>query len=943
MASPFSGAHWIWCARNDPHAYNQTVCFRRTFSTRQPEQAVLRITADSAYRLYVNGTWVEDGPARAWPEHYQYDELDVTNLLRDGENRIEVTARYFGVGTMHQIPRQGGLIARIDLTRRGRTESIVTDREWEASPSFGHEPRTPKVGIQMEPVEEYDARLAAVSDFQPAVEQYAATRGPWKDLVPRKTPALTRRPRKPSSFREALRVRRGRPRHCVPVAQLANPGVIESNRNSGTPVILASVLEVRRKTRYDFTSDHWQTVVNGKRLKTGKVTLQPGRHAVVFFSRTLCESGHEKEFPFPFLYPEHARWRAPDPDAPERTWLLAVVADCRIVETDMIWADFCHPEVEQAEKRWAEKSASIATACRNPESLVPALAAHLRDVEDDEIFFGDFTAEFQERDPLGSAARSVDRGGAVCRGGQGRTVLRPPRGADLELCYDMGEETCGYFEFTVKADEGVILDLHAVEYIRDDGVIQHTHANRNGVRYVTKKGVNRFISLKRRAGRYLFLTIRNQHAAVELRRLRVIESTAPVEPVAVFRSDDPQLDRIHAVAERTLKLCMEDTFTDCPLYEQVYWVGDGRNEALYAYATYGDTAVSRNGLELGAESLERFPITGCQIPSSWTVLLPAWSFLWGMQVWEYYAYTGDRRFLKRLWPAVLENLEGAHGYLDEHGLFSAAHWNLLEWAPIDDGHRTVLHNSMLMVGAYDAAIRCAGALNDDRARRRLKRRRNALARAVNAWWDETRNSYPDSVHEDGTPSPKISQHTSMLAIMCDVIPDEHREQALENLLHPPRGMTRIGSPFALQFYYEALEKCGRYEAILKGIREQFGPMIEQGATTLWETFANSTCSPEGFPTRSHCHAWSASPLYFLNRIALGIRPEGVGSRAFTVSPWIGGLEKAQGATATPHGPVRVSWKRRGETLRIRIDAPENIDIRFVPNQSMDGLEVEIDR
>jgi hypothetical protein len=99
-------------------------------------------------------------------------------------------------------------------------------------------------------------------------------------------------------------------------------------------------------------------------------------------------------------------------------------------------------------------------------------------------------------------------------------------------------------------------------------------------------------------------------------------------------------------------------------------------------------------------------------------------------------------------------------------------------------------------------------------------------------------------------------------------------------------------------------------------------MLEAGATTVWETFPGSTCSPAGFPTRSHCHGWSAGPLYFLNRIVLGIRQQGVGGKAFVISPWFAGLTHARGAMATPHGPLRVAWRiADGEAvveLRVRL-------------------------
>ena len=91
------------------------------------------------------------------------------------------------------------------------------------------------------------------------------------------------------------------------------------------------------------------------------------------------------------------------------------------------------------------------------------------------------------------------------------------------------------------------------------------------------------LKLKRRSGRYLFLTLRNQKTPVQIRNLRLIESIYPVNQIGNFQCSDLRLDRIWEISTRMLKICMEDTFSDCPLYEQTHWVGDAANESLLAY------------------------------------------------------------------------------------------------------------------------------------------------------------------------------------------------------------------------------------------------------------------------------------------------------------------------------------------------------------------------
>jgi len=919
-------AKWIWCSQQDIHGYNLAAQFKKEFRAGKVKKAVLHITADSQYRVALNGTWINDGPGRAYPEHWSFDRYDVTSLLKRGMNRIEVTARYYGTGTFHQIPQQAGLLAELNLDGT----LIGTDASWLAAPLDALCRWTPKVSCQMEPVESFDARLSASPDWKSAVELFASARGPWKDLSPRRSPPLTKKRCRMEAVQSILRVKRVSPRVCVPVTRIAWPELIEANQHTGRPVVLASVLILRKKQAVDFSSIDWKVAVDGVSVN-GEVTLPAGKYAVLFFCVNFY--GHAKELSFPFLNQTGLRWSQ---------WQVFVKEEFLFRCNDRLWHWFPNEEAECAKQNWLKEAGRLSGVWKNPESAIPAIGKKV-EISEEQLFMEDFHTEFMERTPAGPADRCVENATAICRGGKGSLTVHPVRGGDVEICYDLGVQRCGYLDCAIKADAGVTVDIHLVEYIKPDGTVQHTEGNRNGTRYVTKAGINRHTSFKRRSGRFVFVTFRNLAAPVKLLKLDMIESTADVSPVKRFCCSDTGLTRIWDICERTLKLDMEDVFTDCPLYEQTLWIGDARNEALYAFHVYGGYDVSARSLELGAQSLEHFPIVGSQVPSGWDCILPAWSFLWGIHVWEHYFYSGDRRFIKKLWPDVLRNIDGALSMLDEHGLFSGTFWNMIEWAPIDHAHSTVLHNSILLAGAMRAAERCAETLSDDVALRRLQARRRKLVKAINVWWDESKKSYPDAILEDGTPSSKICQHTSFLAVMCGVLPRQELLNARNNLLHPPAGMTQIGSPFAMQFFYEALEILDEPEAVMESIRKNYMPMLEAGATTVWEAFPGSTTSPPDFPTRSHCHAWAGSPLQFFNRIVLGIRQTAVGGKAFEVSPWVRGLGYASGAMATPDGPVQVDWKISGETVNILVSAPQGTRIQFIPNRSLAGLKVRFER
>lgn len=74
------------------------ILFRRRFALdKLPKNARLLITADDYYKVYLNGVFVSQGPAPAYPIRYGYNELDVTAFLREGENVLAVHTLYQGL------------------------------------------------------------------------------------------------------------------------------------------------------------------------------------------------------------------------------------------------------------------------------------------------------------------------------------------------------------------------------------------------------------------------------------------------------------------------------------------------------------------------------------------------------------------------------------------------------------------------------------------------------------------------------------------------------------------------------------------------------------------------------------------------------------------------------------------------------------------------------
>ena len=106
----FEKSKWIWlCGESGPDSYAEFYC---PF-VYGDGGAVLRISADTDYALFVNGRYAASGQYGDFEWYKIYDEIDLTAMLSEGDNDISVIAYYNGVATSRYRPAEAGLIFEI--------------------------------------------------------------------------------------------------------------------------------------------------------------------------------------------------------------------------------------------------------------------------------------------------------------------------------------------------------------------------------------------------------------------------------------------------------------------------------------------------------------------------------------------------------------------------------------------------------------------------------------------------------------------------------------------------------------------------------------------------------------------------------------------------------------------------------------------------------------
>jgi alpha-L-rhamnosidase len=904
---------WIWLANEPDSQINLRVLARKTFNINignlgEFNRAELAISADTAYRLFINGKWVNDGPVRGFPWKYSFDRIEVGKFLRPGKNVLAVWVQHHGEGTFHQLATRPGLLAQLEIGN-GNEKSrqvIATDATWKLCEDPAHFRWTPRISCQMPCEEQYDAQdeMSGWSNAEfndsawPRAKVVATVEdGPWQNLTERDIPLLAVDRINPIRIAAARKVQAPNFIETLSLKRALWPERVDANQRTYRAAVLTAIRSPAAQDAAIFKTNTgvWDArlFLNGKPVNydSGKIKLNKGSN--ILLAVFDC-AHHYDEFSLILDVKKMVTLKSP---VCKGAWAVA-------------------GPFEQENEDWARVKESK-TLDRLKQKNVLRLFC---EPPYPSVLGPDAFALCTTQRPLPGSpkVRTLEN---LLADNDELAVIEAQK-EDVEIMIDMGCEYNAHVEFDLSAPPGVMIDAHCFEDIVDDKP-KYTCGNRSGFRYITRDGWQKYTTYRHFGFRYLILTFRNLTGPVTIRNLAALFVHQQVEHKGSFQCNDYLLNKIWDVGKQTLLCCMEDTFTDCPTYEQTYWVGDGRNEALVSHMAFGNYDITRRCSRLPAWSLKRSDLTESQVPSGWQNILPAWSFLWVQMVWEQFYFAGDTAILRELYPAIAKMMNNIRKkYLEpKTGLFSIQAWNMFDWTKVDDQHNLVTHNNLFLAGALQTTVRIAQALGLKAQARDWQKWTTDLTDRINKYlWSEKRQAYIDSIHNDGTPSLSISRPTNTLALLYDIAPPNRAKKIQPLVLgEKTKDIVPFGSPFALFYLLEYFAKSGRFDKLTDLVREEWGFMVDQGATAFWETLRK---------TRSNCHAWSAAPTYFLSRYVLGVHPEGPGFEKVLFQPNILDLKFAKGSVPIPGGNINVSWERTRSEFKMEIEKPVNLSGRL---------------
>ncbi len=372
-----------------------------------------------------------------------------------------------------------------------------------------------------------------------------------------------------------------------------------------------------------------------------------------------------------------------------------------------------------------------------------------------------------------------------------------------------------------------------------------------------------------------------------------------VTPKASFSCDDPLVEKLFGICAYTFHLNSREFLLDGIKRDRWCWSGDAYQSYMVNDYLFADRALNRRTLT----ALYGKPPYFEHINT-----INDYSALLIIGTAEYLYTTGDRDFVRFIWPRAKALYDFIVARLDENGFVTArpGDWIFIDWSAID---RTgaVCAEQILFWQACRSMAALAKAVGEPDE---FTARAEELKEKIEAfYWDAEKQAYIDSFSSGKR---NVTRHAAIFAILFDFV-DRERAELLYRTVLTNENVTKLTTPYFEFFELKALCSLGHIEAAQDMIDSYWGGMVRLGATTIWEQYdpKESGISHYGMYGsrfgKSLCHAWGSGPVYLLGRYCLGVYPTGEGTKTFAVEPDPGRYERFEGTVPVEGGSVKVSY------------------------------------
>lgn len=375
-----------------------------------------------------------------------------------------------------------------------------------------------------------------------------------------------------------------------------------------------------------------------------------------------------------------------------------------------------------------------------------------------------------------------------------------------------------------------------------------------------------------------------------------------IASVAEFHSSNETLNALHKAWRLTQLDNMHGSVpSDCPHRERTPYTGDGQLACQMVMHNFDASAFYNKWIG----DIRGAQIANGYVPNSapWQPGAgggPAWGSAIAIIPWEYYMHYGDKGILEQNYNAIKRYIAWADGWVDADGIFEVKEkirWvRLGEWISPQNRlpHPASVHTFYYYL-CVDIATKIAEVLGNEAEKSYYSTLREHTVKAFhNRFYNAEERSYG-------------SYGGNIFALRMGV-DEEYRKIAIEALKreiaeadgHFITGI--IGTRYIFDMLCEMGEVDLAYSMITKRTMPSFGYWLEQGSTTLWESW-------QGRKGHSRNHPMWGGGLTWIYRYLGGVKALEAGFRAFEIAPLVPkGLDHLRYSLNTVYGKIEVAWR-----------------------------------
>ncbi len=515
---------------------------------------------------------------------------------------------------------------------------------------------------------------------------------------------------------------------------------------------------------------------------------------------------------------------------------------------------------------------------------------------------------------------------------------------------DFGQNIAGYLSFTVKGKPGQRIKLILGEIVKDGHVnLSNIQESRPAAGWtqmaLIKKLLTNQISGKNDPTPWQQIKVfcsggedhyKTSFAVFGFRYAEIIGDAelSDVEAIAVysdmeqtgnFTCSDERVNRLLANTRWSMKGNFLDVPTDCPTRERLGWTGDAQvffDTGAYLMNTapfFRKWLVDMQDAQYKDGMIPAvLPYQGVEMMYKSTGTSVGWADAIYLIPYRHYLRFGDKSLLSACWPMMQKYADAILKKLEKDGHYEKG-IHLGEWLEPEEFRDKVYgtkakHPEEATAYLYltmTTMAKIANLLGKD-------------ASAYKAAAERAKAIYPTFAELDTDRQAKLVRPLAL-----GLLDGEEKQNAQRRLkLAAERYDYKVGTgflstPFVLGALTEAGEPETAYKMLLNTQRPGWLHEVEQGATTVWESW-------EGDLSRNH-YSPGAVCGWLFDTVA-GIRVDG--ENHFVIAPVPGGtLTHAEASYLSPYGKVESSWERTESGTKFTVTIPANTTAEVcLPNE-----------